>query len=295
MVKLKTLLPLAVVSSLALSSISADTSSQTKNPVVAEIGNKKIYYQDVIERKNAIPQLASAPLEAVYQGLLQQMVAELLIKDEVAKSSIENTPEFKERVKKCQEGAKVQLFIEKQIEKMVTDEKLLELFNKVKKEFKEQDEVEAQHILVETEAAANMILSDLKNGKSFDELAREKSTDPSTKQRGGKLGHFTKDIAKSTLGPEFAEAVFLLKPGHQGKVKSKFGWHVVKVNDKRKSKPPKFEQVAPQLRALQSQQSLLKYVSDLMKSKGAKLFDTSGKEIQWDKKNKNAMAPMAKA
>ncbi len=291
MVNLKTLLPIAVVSSLSFSSIVADSMEQTRNPVVAEVGPKKFYYLDVIERKKTVPQLASAPLESVYQGLLQQMVAEFLIKEEAAKnvSEIEKSSEFKDLVKKCQENTKVQLFIQQRIEKLVTDEKLLELFNKVKKEFKEQDEVEAHHILVETESAANMILADLKNGKNFDDLAREKSTDPSTKQRGGKLGYFTKDIAKSTLGQEFAEAAFLLKPGSQRKVKSKFGWHVIRVTDKRKSKPPKFEQVAPQLRTLQSQQALLKYIEEMMKKKRVKLYDTAGKEIQWDKQEKKDM------
>lgn len=290
MVKLKKLLPIAVVSALALTSVSADKTEQTKNPVVAKFGDKNIYYQDVIERKSMIPQLASAPLEAVYQGLLQQMVAEMLIKEEVAKSKIESTPEYKERVQKAAENVKVQLFIEKKVDGLVTDEKLLEVFSKLKKEFKEQDEVDAQHILVENEAAANAILADLKNGKSFEELARTKSMDPSTKQRGGKLGYFTKDIASNTLGKEFAEAAFILKAGLHNKVKSKFGWHVIKINDKRKSKPPKFEQVAPQLRMLQSQKSLIEYIEGLMKEKGVKLFDTQGKEISWDKKNTNNMA-----
>lgn len=290
MVKLKKLLPIAVVSALALTSVSADKTEQTKNPVVAKFGDKNIYYQDVIERKSMIPQLASAPLEAVYQGLLQQMVAEMLIKEEVAKSKVESTPEYKERVQKAAENVKVQLFIEKKVDGLVTDEKLLEVFSKLKKEFKEQDEVDAQHILVENEAAANAILADLKNGKSFEELARTKSMDPSTKQRGGKLGYFTKDIASNTLGKEFAEAAFILKTGLHNKVKSKFGWHVIKINDKRKSKPPKFEQVAPQLRMLQSQKSLIEYIEGLMKDKGVKLFDTQGKEIAWDKKNAKNMA-----
>jgi peptidyl-prolyl cis-trans isomerase C len=211
------------------------------------------------------------------------MMAEILIKEEVAGSSIESTPEFKDRVNKCKEQAKVQLFIEKKVENLVTDEKLLETFNKLKKEFKEQDEVEAQHILVEKEEEASSILVDLKNGASFEELVTKKSIDPSTKQRGGKLGYFTKDIAEKTLGKEFAEAAFILKPGHFNKVKSKYGWHIIKINDKRKSKPPKFEQVAPQLRMLQSQKSLIEYIESLMKEKGVKLFDTKGKEISWDK------------
>ncbi|MAP25027.1 MAG: hypothetical protein CMM87_05815 [Rickettsiales bacterium] len=287
MIKMKKIFPLAVVSALAFSPVTkADPAAgkQSQNPVVAKVGDQNIYFLDVVERKKAIPQLESASIDAVYQGLVQQMVAEMLLKDEVAKSTIDNTPEYKERVKKCQEAAKMQLFVEKKIEEMVTDEKLMELFNKVKKEFKPQDEVDAHHILVEDEKEAAKILSQLKNGGNFEALAREKSTDPSTKQRGGKLGYFTKDVAKATLGPNFAETVFLLKPGHHSKVKSKFGWHVIMVKDKRKSKPPKFEQAAPQLRMLQSQQSLLSYIEKLMKEKKVKLFDTKGKEIEWDKK-----------
>lgn len=295
MIKMKKILPLAVVSALAFSGIQASPlgEKQSQNPVVAKVGDKNIYFLDVIERKKSIPQLESAAIDAVYQGLVQQMVAEMLLKDEVEKSSIDSTPEYKERVKKCQEAAKMQLFVEKKIEEMVTDEKLMDLFNKVKKEFKPQDEVDAHHILVENEADASKVLSQLKSGSDFETLAREKSIDPSTKQRGGKLGYFTKEVAKGTLGPNFAETVFLLKPGHHSKVKSKFGWHVVMVKDKRKSKPPKFEQAAPQLRMLQSQQSLLSYIEKLMKDKKVKLFDTKGKEIEWDKKDATKAAPGA--
>ncbi|MBW2973696.1 peptidyl-prolyl cis-trans isomerase [Candidatus Woesearchaeota archaeon] len=85
--------------------------------------------------------------------------------------------------------------------------------------------VHAKHILVKTEEEANAILYDLKNGKDFDELAKEKSLCPSGK-KGGDLGWF----GRNQMVKEFETAAFSLKPGELSKpIKTQFGWHIIKV------------------------------------------------------------------
>ena len=85
--------------------------------------------------------------------------------------------------------------------------------------------VHAKHILVKTEQEANVILYDLKNGKDFDEVAKEKSLCPSGK-KGGDLGWF----GKNQMVKEFEKAAFELKPGELSKpVKTQFGYHIIKV------------------------------------------------------------------
>lgn len=85
--------------------------------------------------------------------------------------------------------------------------------------------IHALHILVKTEQEANVILYDLRHGKEFEEVAKEKSLCPSGK-KGGDLGWF----GKGQMVKEFEKAAFSLKPGELSKpVKTQFGWHIIKV------------------------------------------------------------------
>lgn len=272
---------LTTISAVALLASSAFAAGQSKNPVVAKVGDKSIYYMDVIARKNALPELRNAPIDSVREALVQQMVAELLIAEKVKSSNLDNDPEVKAKVKKCKEAAKMQVFIERQVDKLVTDEALMSLFKELMKDYKKQKEVHAHHILVSSQADANAVIKMLEAGKDFGEVARQKSIDPSTKERGGDLGFFVKDLAKETMGPEFAESVFIIRPGNftRKPVKTKFGYHIVKVSDSRMSKPPKYEQVAPQLRMVKSQEALLTYINSLKKEKKVQFFDMNGKPV----------------
>ena len=90
----------------------------------------------------------------------------------------------------------------------------------------------ARHILVETEDEAKAVLAELKKGADFAELAKSKSKDPGSAD-GGDLGYFTKD----QMVPEFSEVAFKLDKGAlSDPVKSQFGWHIIKVEDKREKR-----------------------------------------------------------
>lgn len=109
----------------------------------------------------------------------------------------------------------------------VTDEQIQKYFNENKQQFNKGEEVEASHILVATEKEANEVIQQLKNGADFATLAKEKSTDPGSKDKGGALGYF----GKGAMDPAFEQASFKLKVGEttQKPVKSSFGYHVIKV------------------------------------------------------------------
>jgi peptidyl-prolyl cis-trans isomerase C len=110
-----------------------------------------------------------------------------------------------------------------------------------------EEELSARHILVETEQEAKALISELEAGKDFAELAKENSTGPSAAS-GGDLGYFT----KGRMVPEFEAAAFALNKGEYAKepVKTQFGWHVIKLEDRRVAAPPAFETVAAQFRQL---------------------------------------------
>ncbi len=110
---------------------------------------------------------------------------------------------------------------------------------------KPQEEMKARHILVKTEEAALEIIERLGRGSDFAELAQEKSTGPSGAQ-GGDLGYFP----KGQMVPEFDKALSTMKKGDISEpVKTNFGWHVIKLEDKRQSKAPAFEEVKDRLKS----------------------------------------------
>ena len=99
-------------------------------------------------------------------------------------------------------------------------------------------------VRVESEDEAKKVAADLKGGGDFVALAKERSKDPGSKDQGGDLGFFGKD----QMVPEFAEAAFKLDKGQTSDpVKSQFGWHIIRVDDKRTKQPPSFDQVKDQI------------------------------------------------
>jgi peptidyl-prolyl cis-trans isomerase C len=124
---------------------------------------------------------------------------------------------------------------------------------------KDDTEVHARHILVETEAEAKDILAELRKGTDFAELAKQKSKDPGA-QEGGDLGFFTKD----QMVPEFAEVAFKLEPGQlSDPVKTQFGWHIIRVEEKRKRPVPPYEQVKDQVVTFVTRKTQAEMISKL--------------------------------
>jgi peptidyl-prolyl cis-trans isomerase C len=122
-------------------------------------------------------------------------------------------------------------------------------------------EYHARHILVESEVEAKKVIADLKKGAKFEDLAKKKSKDPGSAQKGGDLDWTN----PSNLVPEFSQAMMKLNKGQvtQEPVKSNFGWHVIRVDEIREAQLPKLEEVKPQIAQQLQQQKLAKFQEDL--------------------------------
>ncbi len=131
-----------------------------------------------------------------------------------------------------------------QAKKAVTDETMRALYAETVKNLKPETEIRASHILVETEDQAKDIVKRIKAGEDFAKLATELSKDPGSGQQGGDLGFFTKE----RMVPEFSTAAFALAPGQvSDPVKSQFGYHVIKLVDKREKPVPTYDEVKDQI------------------------------------------------
>lgn len=165
----------------------------------------------------------------------------------------------------------------------VKPEEVAEYYNNNKEMFVEPEKVKASHILLNTEEEAQAVITQLKGGASFEDLAVEKSTDPSAKENKGDLGYFDKE---SNLVQEFKDAAFKLKAGEttQSPVKTEFGFHVIKVVDKIASKQQTLEEatleITEQLRSEKENSLFQQFVDNLMAGATIVKEDVAGQDAE---------------
>ena len=144
----------------------------------------------------------------------------------------------------------------------ITDAAMHQVYDDAVKQMQPEQEVHARHILVATEDEAKAIAADLKKGADFAAVAKEKSKDPGA-ANGGDLGYFTKD----QMVPEFAEVAFKLDRGQvSDPIHTQFGWHIIKVEDKRTKPTPTFDQVKGQLQNYVAHRAQAELVDSLRKT-----------------------------
>ena len=155
---------------------------------------------------------------------------------------LDQTPEFQAKMNYLRTKALMETLMTAEAKKAVTDAAKRKTYDEFVAQSKPETEVHARHILVDSEAKAKEIAAKAKAGADFAKLAKENSKDSA--EDGGDLGYFTKD----QMVPEFADAAFKLDKGQvSDPVKTQFGWHVIKVEDKRQKPVPTFEQVSDQI------------------------------------------------
>ncbi|MGC2424038.1 MAG: peptidyl-prolyl cis-trans isomerase [Nitrospirota bacterium] len=162
----------------------------------------------------------------------------------------------------------------------VTPEEIKKYYDQNQEQYKTGEQVKASHILVKTEDEAKAIKARLDKGEAFEAVAKDKSTCPSA-SRGGDLGWFGKGV----MDPDFEKAAFALKEGEvSGPVKTKFGWHIIKITGKKPSSVKTLEEVSPQIEQKLTQDKQKKVYDDtlaqLRKQADIRINDTALSEAQ---------------
>ena len=153
----------------------------------------------------------------------------ILVSQAADQKKLGESDEFKRRLAMLRNKVLMGLALQSEVKSALTDEAFRKVYDEAVKSMSPQEEVRARHILVENEEEAKAIAEQLKGGADFATLAKEKSKDPGAAE-GGDLGYFGKD----QMVPEFAEVAFKMYPGQvSNPVKTQFGWHIIKVEDKR--------------------------------------------------------------
>lgn len=248
------------------------------DPVVARINGQVLHRSDVqLALRGAPPQAQQAPIEQVYPQLLNTMTNGLLLAQAARKAKLDADPAVKAQLAMAENEILADAYVLQMQRAQITEAKLHELYDQYVKNAPTEEEISARHILVPTEQEAKDIIEQLKKGADFATLAKEKTTDPSGKASGGDLGYFT----KKDMVPEFADAAFALQKGEftQTPVHTQFGWHVIKVEDRRPGKPGTYDQVAPQIAQQLTQQIVGQKLQELRSQGKIELFDLNGKPL----------------
>ncbi len=171
-------------------------------------------------------------------------------------------------------------YLEQTAKKAVTPEAARKLYDETVKSIPAEQEVRARHILVENEDEAKKVAERVKGGEDFAKVAGEVSKDPGSKTDGGDLGFFTKD----RMVEPFAEAAFKLEPGQiSDPVKSQFGWHVIKVEEKRAKPAPSFEETKDQVEAYLGRKAQQDLITSLRKDAKIERLDDKGNLVEQKK------------
>jgi peptidyl-prolyl cis-trans isomerase C len=222
------------------------TTQAAVDPVVAKVADRVIHLSDVSEAAQTLPdEVRSMPPQVLYPMLLDQMVDREALVIQAKKLGLEKDPAVQHAIERATDQVLQNAVLSRDIAPTVTDAALHAKYDAEIANKPGETEVHAQHILVPTEDDAKKVIDQLNKGADFATLAKQDSKDPGA-QNGGDLGFFK----QGDMVPEFAAAAFALKPGQftQTPVKTQFGYHVIKVIDRRVAPPPTFDQAKDQLR-----------------------------------------------
>ncbi|WP_353644601.1 peptidylprolyl isomerase [Mesorhizobium sp. WSM2239] len=244
--------------------------------VVATVNGQSITEADLtLAEADLDQQFSRLPPEQRRAAALSALIEIRLLASEAAAKGLDKDPEFERRMAFLQQRALHSAVVDAEVSAKITDEEIRKRYDTEVSNAPPVNEVKARHILVKTKEEADAIIKQLDAGGDFEKLANENTTDPSGKETGGELGYF----GPGQMVPEFEKAAFALDVGAYSKepVQSQFGFHIIKIEDKRTQQPPAFDQVKDQIRSILLRENYFALVKSL---RGAAKVDIADAELK---------------
>jgi peptidyl-prolyl cis-trans isomerase C len=240
------------------------------DPVVARVNGVDIRQSDLAFAEEEIgSNMPTIPPEQKRDYLINYLVDVIVLSQAAEKQSLADRPDVKRRLVFDRNRLLMESLLQDAGKSALSDDAEHKVYEEAVKQVRNEEEVHARHILVPTEDEAKAVLAQLKGGADFATLAKEKSKDPGAAE-GGDLGYFTKE----QMVPEFADVAFKLPKGQlSDPVKTQFGWHIIKVEDKRTRPTPTFDQVKPQIENYVAHRAQADLVENLRKSATVERLD----------------------
>ena len=259
------------------------------DPIIGSVDGHLIYLSDLGEASKTLPEnLRGLPFDTLYPVLLERMIDHEALVIMARRRGLEERKQVQHDIQLSTERILEGAYLGEVAAPLVTEQAIQARYNRQYANRPATDEVRARHILVTTEAEATKVLDDLKKGGDFATIARVVSKDPDA-SKGGDLGFFRRE----QVWPGFADLAFALQPGQIGPnpIKNEFGWHVVKVEERRLVAPPSFSDIHDQLR----QELLAASVQQAIEKARAQLavhrFNLDGSELETGPRLSTSMTP----
>ena len=267
--------PIAAFGILLLSTpVWAQQPSADQDPVVAVVDGVAVHRSELEDVARGLPeQFRQMPIQALYGILLDRVIDFRLLANEAERLEVADDPAVEAAIARARADVLRDALVQQRIREETTADKLRERYEGLKQSADfAKEEVHARHILTDNEAAAKAVIAELQGGADFVALAEQRSVGPSA-EGGGDLGFFRRE----QMVPEFAEAAFALQPGEitTEPVKTQFGWHVIKVLDRRTAEPT-FAESEPQLRQDLAREIVTALVADLREGAAIERFNLDG-------------------
>ena len=220
--------------------------TQAQNiPIVANVNNEDISLETMIHAMNELPpEIQSQPFMSYYEDLLERVIDIKLFAQEGKKMKLDEEPSVRAAIDFVIEKVLMQAFLSKYVQENIKEENIKASYSNFIADETSREEIKASHILMDTENEAIDVIKMLNDGDDFAELAKNKSTGPSGPS-GGDLGWFK----RGQMVPPFEKAAFSLNKNEitQRPVQTQFGWHVIKIFDKRIPEAPSYENMKSKL------------------------------------------------
>ena len=212
----------------------------------------------------------------IFPQLIEQLINVKLLSIEGRKANLQDDLLVRQRMARFEEQLIYEVYLNRYLEGIVTEAALRQRYEAFVEAYPPRDEIKARHILVGTEEEAGTVIERIAGGAAFEDVAKDVSTD-GTAEKGGDLGYFV----RGAMVAEFAEAAFKLKAGEMTEVpvQTQFGWHVIRVDDRRLAAPPAFEQIRDQMSNEIAQQAMTELTDSLREKVTIERFNMDGTPI----------------
>ncbi len=267
-------LGLAIALSVGAFSVDAQAAD---DPIVASVNGTNVMLSDVQKAHQQLPDpYRNYPFDQIFGDLLNIVIDRRIAAVAARDQGLQDDKEVKDTMARLEEQVLQRVLLERQITKEMNEVALRASYDKMIATASTEEQVRARHILVASEDEAKKVIEELTGGADFAELAKTRSTGPSG-PKGGDLGYFE----KGQMVPEFSAAAYALNVGEFTKtpVKTQFGWHVIKLEDRRTSEPPSFEDSQEQLKAQLSQEIGSTYIKGLRETATIERFKMDGTPV----------------
>ena len=250
--------------------------AESDDAIVARIDDTVIRRSDVVIALRLLPSQYQKmmPLAAVYPIVLRQVINNTLIVRAARSEGLDRSEPIRQRLQAIERRLVQAVYLEQASKGKVTETAMRERYREVTQSLRGQEELRARHILVKSKREAQSIIGKLSKGANFEELARENSMGP-TRTRGGDLGF----MGRAAMVEPFADAAFGLTVGQVTPmpIQTRFGWHVIKLEDRRAMKIQSFEEMRPQLARKIRARIAAEIVKKLRRNANIVEFDINGK------------------